>query len=183
MWRDATRSAFTMKRRGSVQGRADTGTGSGPGMERVITLTHIILHAGRIFWQWHHNCIICLVMEPALHVYKGQFSPWFGQFRYYHITGILIQWKFINSASLYCLNTRPPELECHKLLEFWYQSYVIIAYIINFQVQSTPGQLQIKFALYVFGLCLWINWVLKLNKVSWTTVSLALWDTGPRAQD
>ena len=56
-------------------------------------LTHIILHAGRIFWQRHHNCIICLVIEPALHVYKGQFSPWFGQFRHYwnsHIMGILI---------------------------------------------------------------------------------------------
>ena len=41
-------------------------------------LTHIILHAGRIFWQWCHNCIICLVVESALHVYKGQFSPWLG---------------------------------------------------------------------------------------------------------
>ena len=67
-------------------------------------LTHIILHAGRIFRQQHHNCIICLVIESALHVYKGQLSPWFGQFTiqtlleftYYgnsHTT------KFTNSAS------------------------------------------------------------------------------------
>ena len=31
-----------MKCRGSVQGRADAGTGSGPGVERVITPTHSI---------------------------------------------------------------------------------------------------------------------------------------------
>ena len=49
-------------------------------------LTHIILHAGRIFQQWCHNCIICLVVESALHVYKGQFSTWFGQFTYYGIS-------------------------------------------------------------------------------------------------
>ena len=42
-------------------------------------LTHIFLHAGRIFWQRHRNRIVCLVVESALHVYKGQFSPWFGQ--------------------------------------------------------------------------------------------------------
>ena len=69
-------------------------------------LTHIILHAGRIFWQWHRNCIVCLVVESALHVYKGQFSPWFGS----DITGILIQRKFINSASVTvqpkCLTSR-----------------------------------------------------------------------------
>ena len=94
---------------------------------------------------------------------------------------IQILWEFSfkgNSStllqSLYCLNARPPDLECHKLSEFWYQSYIIIAYIINFQVQSTPGQLQIRFALYVFGICLWINWVLELKKVSQTTASLAL---------
>ena len=46
-------------------------------------LTHVILHDGRIFQQWHPNHIVCLVIESALHVYKGQFSPWFGQFRYY----------------------------------------------------------------------------------------------------
>ena len=46
-------------------------------------LTHIILHAGRIFWQRHCSHIVCLVVESALHVYKGQFSPWFGQFRHY----------------------------------------------------------------------------------------------------
>ena len=49
----------------------------------LIFLTHIILHAGRIFRQRHHNHIVCLVVESALHVYKGQFSQWFGQFRYY----------------------------------------------------------------------------------------------------
>ena len=43
-------------------------------------LTHIILHAGRIFWQQHRNRIVCLVVESALHVYKGQFIPWFEQF-------------------------------------------------------------------------------------------------------
>ena len=35
--RDATRSAFVMKRQGLVRGRADAGMGSGLGMERVIT--------------------------------------------------------------------------------------------------------------------------------------------------
>ena len=60
-------------------------------------LTHIILHAGGIFQQQCHNCIICLVIETALHVYKGLFSPWFGQFRYYRNSH---QWKFINSASV-----------------------------------------------------------------------------------
>ena len=47
-------------------------------------LTHIILHAGRIFWQQHHNHIVCLVVETALHVYKGQFHPWLGQFTSIH---------------------------------------------------------------------------------------------------
>ena len=49
---------------------------------RIMThfLTHIILHAGRIFRQQCHNHIVCLVILSALHVYKGQFSPWFGQF-------------------------------------------------------------------------------------------------------
>ena len=46
-------------------------------------LTHIILHAGRIFQQQHHNCIISLVIKTALHVYKGQFSPWLGHFTYH----------------------------------------------------------------------------------------------------
>ena len=67
-------------------------------------LTHIILHAGRIFQQRHRNCIICLVVESALHVYKGQLSPWFGQFTiqtllefsYYGNTRTT---KFVNSAS------------------------------------------------------------------------------------
>ena len=39
-------------------------------------LTHLILYAGRIFRQRCHNCIVCLVVESALHVYKGQLSPW-----------------------------------------------------------------------------------------------------------
>ena len=67
-------------------------------------LTHIILHAGRIFWQRRRNHIVCLVIESALHVYKGQLSPWFGQFTiqtllefsYYRNTHTT---KFINSAS------------------------------------------------------------------------------------
>ena len=81
-------------------------------------LMHILLHAGRIFRQWHHNHIICLVIESALHVYKGQLSPWFGQFnnsqfRHYwnsHITGILIQQNSSNLLpalySLKCLTSR-----------------------------------------------------------------------------
>ena len=67
-------------------------------------LTHIILHAGRIFRQQCHNRIVCLVVESALHVYKGQFSPWFGQFTiqtllefsYYANTHTT---KFVNSGS------------------------------------------------------------------------------------
>ena len=74
-------------------------------------LTHIILHAGRIFRQQRRNHIVCLVVESALHVYKGQLSPWFGQFTIQTLleftiqisqeftAGILIQWKFIISAS------------------------------------------------------------------------------------
>ena len=46
-------------------------------------LTHIILHAGRIFWQRCCNHIVCLVIETALHVYKGQFIPWLGQFTHH----------------------------------------------------------------------------------------------------
>ena len=44
-WCDATRSVSTMKRRGSVWGRAGTGTGLGPGVEQVITLSsnHLFL--------------------------------------------------------------------------------------------------------------------------------------------
>ena len=82
-------------------------------------LTHIILHAGGIFQQQCHNHIICLVVESALHVYKGQFSPWLGQFRHYwnsHITGILIQQNSSTELqALYSLNTQPPDLECQKL--------------------------------------------------------------------
>ena len=71
-------------------------------------LTHIILHAGRVFWQWHHNHIVCLVIESALHVYKGQFSPWFGQFTYYRNSSpVFIRF---NSASVKvqskCLTSR-----------------------------------------------------------------------------
>ena len=59
---------------------------------RVMThfLTHIILHAGRIFRQRHRNHIVCLVVESALHVYKDQLSPWFEKIYYSDITGILI---------------------------------------------------------------------------------------------
>ena len=70
-----------------------------------------------------------------------------------------------------------------KNSRIWPPSYIIIAYIINFQVLSTPGQVQIKFHLYLFGICLRINWVVELRKVSHTTASLALRETGPRAQD
>ena len=105
------------------------------------------------------------------------------------ITGILILQEYLyseNSSSQlqaqYCLNARPWDLECQNS-QIWSQSYIIIAYIINFQVQSTPGQVQIKFHLYIFGIRLQINWVVELRKVSQTTASLALRETGPRAQD
>ena len=67
-------------------------------------LTHIILHAGRIFRQRCRNHIVCLVVESALHVYKGQFSPWFGQFTIqtlleFSYYGNAHTTKFINSAS------------------------------------------------------------------------------------
>ena len=70
-----------------------------------------------------------------------------------------------------------------KNSQIWSQSYIIIAYIVNFQVLSTPGQVQIKFHLYIFRICLRINWSVELKKVSQMTVSLALQDTGPRAQN
>ena len=61
-----------------------------------------------------------------------------------------------------------------KNSQIWSQYYVIIVYIINFQVLSTQGQVQIKFHLYIFGICLRINWVVELKKVSRMTASLAL---------
>ena len=87
---------------------------------RIMThfLTHIILHAGRIFRQWHRNCIVCLVIESALHVYKGQFSPWFGQFIIQTLLAFSYYAKLIQQNSstllpaLYSLNARPPGLEC-----------------------------------------------------------------------
>ena len=126
-------------------------------------LTHIILHAGRIFQQWCHNCIICLVIESALHVYKGQFSPWLGQFTYYgNSSPVFIGF---NSASVKVKsNAQPPDLECQKLSNFWSQSYVNIAYIINFQVQSTPGNIHFKFELHILGLHLSVCWVLGIRK-------------------
>ena len=55
------------------------------------------------------NRIVCLVIESALHVYKGQFSPWFGQFTIQisqkFSMGILIQRKF-HSASGTVLSKR-----------------------------------------------------------------------------
>ena len=72
---------------------------------RIMThfLSHIFLHAGRIFWQWRRNRIVCLVVESALHVYKGQLSPWFGQFTIQTLLeftmGLLIHQTFVNSAS------------------------------------------------------------------------------------
>ena len=60
-----------------------------------------------------------------------------------------IQQKFINSASVTVQPKRSTSrFGVSKTLRFWSQFYVIIAYIINFQVQSTPGQIQIKFTLY-----------------------------------
>ena len=76
-------------------------------------LTHIILHAGRIFWQQHCNRIVCLVVDSALHVYKGQFSPWFGKFMIQTLLEFTIQTllefsyfgnthttKYVNTASI-----------------------------------------------------------------------------------
>ena len=106
------------------------------------------------------------------------------------ITGIQILWEFSfngNSSTqlqaLYSLNTQPPDLECQENSQIWSQTYIIIAYIINFQVLLTPGQVQIKFNLYIVGVCLQINWVVELKRVSQMTVSLALRETGPRVQD
>ena len=82
-----------------------------------------------------------------------------------------------------CLNARPPDLECQKLSDFWSQSYIIIGYFINFQVHSSPGQIQIKFSLCILGIHLRVNWVLEIKKVSRTTASLTLRDIGLRAQD
>ena len=89
--------------------------------------------------------------------------------------GILIQRNLSTQLqALYSLNTQPLDLECQKLSEFWSQYYVIIAYIINFQFQLTPGQVQIRFTLFIFGIHLQINWVVGLKKVSRMTASLAL---------
>ena len=98
--------------------------------------------------------------------------------------GILIQQKFIISASGTVLS-KMLDLQTWsvKNSQIWSQSYIIIAYIINFQVLSTLGQVQIQFTLYLFGIRLRINWVMELRKVSHTTVSLALCETGPRVQD
>ena len=148
-------------------------------------LTHIFLHAGRIFRQRRRNRIICLVVESALNVYKGQFSPWFGQLMIQTLleftfqisqeftTGLLIHRKFVISASGTVLS-KCSTSRLVKNSRIWPQPYIIIAYIINFQVLSTPGQVQIKFHLYLFGICLQINWVVELRKVCRTTASLAL---------
>ena len=61
-------------------------------------------------------------------------------------------------------NAQPPDLECQKLSDFWSHSYVIIAYIINFQVQLSPGKIHFKFELHILGLCLSVCWVLGIRK-------------------
>ena len=85
-----------------------------------------------------------------------------------HITGIHHQYSSDSTQlqSKNSLNTQPPDLEYQRLTEFWSQSYVIIAYLINFQVHSSPGQIQIKFALCILGICLQVNWDVELKKVS-----------------
>ena len=97
--------------------------------------------------------------------------------------GILIQQN--SSTQLQALYSLTLDLQIWRVKnsQIWSQSYVIIAYIINFQVLSTPGQVQIKFHLYIFRIHLRINWVVELRKVSQTTASLALRKTGPRVQD
>ena len=98
------------------------------------------------------------------------------QFRHYwnsHITGILIQQNL--STQLQALYSLTLDLQIWRVKNSWIwsqSSYVIIAYIINFQVLSTPGQVRIKFHLYIFGIHLRINWVVELRKVSQTTASL-----------
>ena len=78
----------------------------------LIVLTHFILHASRIFQQWCHNHIVCLVVETALHVYKGQFSPWLGQF----ITGIRHQYS---SDSIFASVKVQSRHSTSRLCLFW----------------------------------------------------------------
>ena len=130
-------------------------------------MTHFILHAGRIFWQQHHNHIICLVIDTALHVYKGQFSPWLGQFTYHgNSSPVFIGFNLCFSQHT-VLSAQPPDFACFgvsKTLRFWPQSYIIFAYIINFQVQLSPGKIHIKFELRILGLYLSVCWVLGFRK-------------------
>ena len=75
-----------------------------------------------------------------------------------HITGILIQQKFINSASVTvqpkCLTSR---FGMSKTLGILSQYYIIIGYFINFQVHLSPGQIQIKFAPCILGIRLQVK--------------------------
>ena len=83
-----------------------------------------------------------------------------------HITGIHHQYSSDSTQlqSKYSLSAQPPDLECQKLSDFWSQSYINIAYIINFQVQLTPGKLHFKFELHILGLHLSVCWVLGIRK-------------------
>ena len=127
-------------------------------------LTHIILHASRIFRQCH-NHIVCLVVEwlslPCMHIRASSAHGLDNS----DITGILIWQKFINSASVTvqskCSTSR---FGVSRTLKFLSQSYINIAYIINFQVQLTPGKLHFKFELCILGLCLSVYWVLGIRK-------------------
>ena len=138
-------------------------------------LTHIILHAGRIFQQQHHNHIVCLVVETALHVYQGQFSPWLGQFitGIYHLnfsselimgTHHLYSLDSISALSQVKSNTWPPDLECQKLSDFLVT--MLHHHCLHHQL---PGPIvtwesHFKFELHILGLCLNVCWVLGIRK-------------------
>ena len=75
-----------------------------------------------------------------------------------------IHWIQLSFSQKYSLNAQPSDLECQKLSDFWSQSHVIIAYIINFQVQSSPGKIHFKFELRILGICQCVCWVLGIRK-------------------
>ena len=56
-----------MKRRGSVRGRADAGTGSGPGVERVITMLREVVRVDQDVVQIHDYRDINHIGEDIIH--------------------------------------------------------------------------------------------------------------------
>ena len=51
-----------------------------------------------------------------------------------------------------------------KNSQIWSQTYIIITFNINFQVQSTPGKVHLKFKLHILGFLLSVCWVLGIRK-------------------